>query len=354
MEVVHGRVPYERGDEIGVGEGMNSCVFRARDPRLDRQIAVKEIEKARLGNDVDAYYREAKTMSDLDDPNIVPIYYACDTDDKIGLVMPYFQSGSLKSRISTGPISVRELIKAAQGILSGVARVHSAGFVHLDLKPSNVLFTDANLPMVADFGQSRQLGPNNTVRVPAMYPCAIPPEVWDTFIAIPESDIYQLGALLYRAANGDPVYNAQRRAIASQAELRSKTMAGRFPDPDFFLPHIPRRVRTAIRKAIRRKPEERFHSVLDLAHALGNVPPLLDWKVEALGGCAYKWSAERPGRRNVQVELTEERGSTWATKVWTRDGRERRKKGCDDYWAKGLAYSAAMKHLTGVFADLEV
>jgi eukaryotic-like serine/threonine-protein kinase len=174
MEIVHGRVPYERGDRIGVGEGMNSQVFRARDPRLQREIAVKEIEKARLGNDVNAYFQEARTMSELGDPNIVPIHYACDTDDMIGLVMPYFP-GSLGSRISVGPMSVRQLIKVAQGILSGVARVHGAGFVHLDLKPSNVLFTDTGIPMVADFGQSRELGPHNTVRVPAMYPCSIPP-----------------------------------------------------------------------------------------------------------------------------------------------------------------------------------
>src|SRR4051794_30569531 len=137
MDIVFGRVPYERGEPIGVGEGMNSTVFRARDPRLHRKIAVKEIEKSRLGNDITAYYQEARTMSELDDPNIVPIYYACDTEEKIGLVMPYFPNGSLKARIGAAPIPTRELIKVAQGILSGVARVHSAGFVHLDLKPSN-------------------------------------------------------------------------------------------------------------------------------------------------------------------------------------------------------------------------
>ena len=353
MEIVHGRVPYERGDRIGVGEGMNSQVFRARDPRLQREIAVKEIEKARLGNNAAAYFQEARTMSELNDPNIVPIHYACDTDNMIGLVMPYFPNGSLISRISTGPMTTRELIRVAQGILSGVARVHSAGFVHLDLKPSNILFSDTNMPMVADFGQSRELGPNNTVRVPAMYPCAIPPEVWDTFIAIPQSDIYQLGILLYRAANGDPVYRDQRNAITSHADLRQKTLSGKFPNRDFFLPHVPRRVRTAIRKAIRREPEERFPSVLELANALGRVPAGLDWKTEFLGAGAYRWSVERPGRRNAEVELTQGAGTLWITKVWTTDDGQRRAKGRDSYWASGIPYASALKHLTEVFADLE-
>ncbi|MGB8580819.1 MAG: serine/threonine-protein kinase [Candidatus Sulfotelmatobacter sp.] len=353
MEIVHGRVPYERDERIGVGEGMNSSVFRARDPRLERQIAVKEIEKARLGNDIGRYFQEAKTMSELDDPNIVPIHYACDTDEMIGLVMPYFPNGSLRPRISSGPTSVRELIKLAQGVFSGVARVHSAGFVHLDLKPSNVLFTDADIPMVADFGQSRQLGQNNTVRVPPMYPCSIPPEVWDTFTAIPQSDIYQLGVLLYRVANGDPVYNAQRSVVTSQSDLRQKTLSGKFPNREFFLPHIPRRVRTAIRKALKRHPEERFHSVLDLANALGRVPSGLDWKIQSLGGGAYRWSVDRPGKKKVEVELASGSESAWTSKVWTTDNGQRRAKGRRNYWASGLTYASALKHLTEVFLDLE-
>jgi serine/threonine protein kinase len=330
---------------------MNSTVFLAFDPRVRREIAVKEIEKANFGNDFPSYYREAQVMFEVEHPNIVPVQYVCDTPDKIGLAMPYFRNGSLKPKIANGPLQVRQFLKMAQGVLHGVARIHRCGFLHFDLKPSNIFFTDTNEPMVADFGQSRR-ATAGTVRVPRMYKWGIPPEVWDTQVGTFESDIFQLGVLFYRSINGDAVYRDQRGEILTDGDLRRKVVGGRFPDPKFFLPHVPMRLRTIIRKAIRTNPADRFRSAIDLASALGRVCPNLDWQINSLGGGAYQWRASRPGKADLEVELTQDVGSTWQARVWTSRPGERRAKRPSGFWASTLSYVDAFRHLTAVFSDL--
>jgi eukaryotic-like serine/threonine-protein kinase len=232
-----------------------------------------------------------------------------------------------------------------------VIRIHGARFLHLDLKPSNIFFDVAGNPLVGDFGQSRKLS-GGAVRFPAVYKWAMPPEVWDSHTATVESDIYQLGVLLYRVANGDPVYKAQRSKISTNDELQELIRKGRFPNPKFFLPHVPKRIRTIIRKAMKAPPAERFHSVSDLGVALGRVSPSLNWFTSSLGAGAYRWRAPRPQRADLEVNLVQDGPSTWATEIWTDNGVERRRKGVADYWAKQLDYQTALDHLTEVFVDL--
>jgi serine/threonine protein kinase len=185
-----------------------------------------------------------------------------------------------------------------------------------------------------------------------MYKWAMPPEVWETNIATVQSDIYQLGVLLYRSANGDSVYDLQKSAIRSNSELQRLIQKGRFPDVRFFLPHVPKRVRTIIRKAVRVEPTQRYHSSSELAATLGRVAPTLNWSTSALGGGSYTWQAIRPGRPDFEVELCENRASGWQTRVWTNKDGDRRKKGVSEYWKEQLGYAAACDHLTEVFADL--
>jgi len=351
MFEVYATTRYQQLEQIGIGEGMNSTVFRAFDPYLERYIAVKEIKKSNLGNDLDAYCKEARTMFAMRDSNIVGVEYVCETTDHIALALPYFANGSLQARVKHNPLGLVQFLKVAQGVLAGVARIHTSRFLHLDLKPSNIFFDAAERPLIGDFGQSRKLS-GGTVRFPAVYKWAMPPEVWDSHVATVESDIYQLGVLLYRAVNGDPLYRSQRAAIATDGELQGLIRKGRFPNPKLFLPHVPKRIRTIIRKATRVLPAERFHSASDLAEALGRVSPLLDWVTSSMGGGSLQWRAVRPSYADIEVNLLPHGSGEWKTEVWTVNAAEHRRKGLSDYWAKGLTHQAAFEHLTEVFADL--
>jgi len=351
MFEVYAQTRYRREEQIGTGEGMNSIVYRAFDPYLEREIAVKEIEKSRFGNDFAAYCAEARAMFGLADPHIVPINYVCETADHVGLALPYFPKGSLKGRIADGPLDFKRFLKLSNDVFSGVSRIHSQRFLHLDLKPSNVLFDETDRALIADFGQARRISARGDVKFPEMYRWATPPEVWDTHIATVETDIYQVGVLLYRAANGDPVYLAQKDQISTNSELQKKIARGKFPDPNLFLPHVPARVRTIIRKAMRVDPANRYHSVSEMAADLRRVPLTLNWRIQHLGNGSYKWLAERKNGSQIEVELRQSSPAKWESNVWTL-GEQRRAKGLSEYWEKNMRYSEACRHLTEVFADL--
>jgi eukaryotic-like serine/threonine-protein kinase len=351
MFEVLGTIRYQQTGVIGIGEGMNSNVYRAFDPYLQRDIAVKVVSKVKFGNDFDSYCNEARAMFAAADPHIVGVEYVCETNDDFHLALPLFANGSLATRIKQHPLGLKDSLKVAQGVLAGLARIHGSGFLHLDLKPANILFDDTDRPLISDFGQSRRMSATGTINYPPMYKWTMPPEVWAAHTAIVESDIYQMGTLLYRAVNGDSLYKLQKSAISTDSELLDLIQRGRFPDSKLFLPHVPRRIRTLIRKAMQVKPAERFHSASEFAASLGRVRLPLDWTTKSLGAGAYQWNAVRPGRSDLEVELLQQ-PSGWRTKVWTANGQERRKRNVNHYWKSGLTYAEAFKHLTVVFSEL--
>ena len=351
MFEVLGTIRYQQLGVIGPGEGMNSIVYRAFDPYLQRNIAVKVVSKAKFGNDFNSYCNEARAMFAAAHPNIVGIEYVCETTDDLHLALPLFTNGSLRPRITQNPLGLKDSLRVAQGVLAGLSRIHTSRFLHLDLKPANILFDDDDRPLITDFGQSRTMSTNGTVSYPPIYKWTMPPEVLTSHVATVESDIYQVGALLYRVVNGDAVYSRQKSAISSDGQLVDLIQRGRFPDSKLFLPHVPKRIRTLIRKALNTNPTERFHSASEFAASLGRVNLPLDWAATSLGAGAYRWKAVRNGRSDLEIELTQD-GSSWSTKVWTAEGQAKRKRDVKDSWRTDLNYRDAFKHLTDVFSEL--
>src|SRR5580700_10774346 len=103
MEEITSQFVYKQLAQVGVGQGMNSQVFRAFDSQHGGEIAVKEIPKVSFPNPID-YFREAAAMRSADSPNVVPVHVASAAGDRICIVMPYFRLGSLLDRIKNGPI----------------------------------------------------------------------------------------------------------------------------------------------------------------------------------------------------------------------------------------------------------
>jgi serine/threonine protein kinase len=348
MKVV-AEVQYEKVQQIGVGQGMNSEVFLANDPQLGGRVAVKEIAKANLGNSVSDYFQEAKAMFATSHPNIVPIHYACQTPVHIALAMPYFPNGSLASRIDKDPLPIVELVRVAQGLLLGVAQIHRLGFIHFDLKPSNVLFDNSGAPLVADFGQSRRILPGGCVAVPPMYRYAIPPETLLSSTGSVLSDVYQAGLLLYRAVNGDKFYQAQLANLDIPA-IRKLIIAGRLPNRQAFQPHVPKKIRTIIRKALQVNPAKRYQSVTELSAAVARVPTQPNWITTTSPNGEVRWRADRSGKSALEVELFED-ANAWGVKVWTVEQSARAKDRASN-WRDSLPRAAAVDHLTEVFARL--
>jgi serine/threonine protein kinase len=346
---VFGSISYTKLKQIGVGQGMNSEVYLADDPQLGGRVAAKEIDKTRFANPA-SYFDEAQAMFAVAHDNVVAVQYACQTPTTISLVMPYFRKGSLADRIQDRPLQLSEIQRVAQGVLAGLAHIHLAGFIHFDVKPSNVLFSNTDRPMVADFGQSRTIAPSGVVSVPPLYMVSQPPETIRTGTATPIADIYHVGLLMYRALNGDSFFTSQ--VPPTPALLRAEIAAGKFPDRKRFMPHVPSRIRTLVRKALHLNPADRFQTATEMADALSRVDLVLDWSVEPLALGGFRWRALRVGQCDLVVELADQSG-TWDVEVFTeRTGEPRRAKGKTENWRSGLSLDDAYVHLKDVFERL--
>jgi eukaryotic-like serine/threonine-protein kinase len=347
---IFGSICYTHLRQIGLGQGMNSEVYLVDDHQLGGQVAAKQIEKSRFPNAA-SYFEEAKTMFAAAHDNVVEVQYACQTPTLISLVMPYYHMGSLADRIHDRPLQLSEVQRVAQGVLAGLAHIHLSGHIHFDVKPSNVLFSDTNRAMVADFGQSRTISPTGVVAVPPLYENAQPPETISTGAATSVADIYHVGLLMYRALNGNTFFESQIPGDSSS--LRTKILRGKFPDRKRFMPHVPARIRTLVNKALKVKPIDRFQTATEMADALSRVDLPLDWFVEPLLLGGFRWRAVRPDQCDLVVELTNH-GTTWDVAAFTeRKNEPRRAKGKKENCCTQLSEADAYEHLKDVFERLQ-
>ncbi len=343
---IRAELTYTKKRQIGVGQGMNSEVFLAFDVQLAGEIAVKEIPKA-LGVSVQDYFREAQRMFAAEHPNVVRVNYACETASTVGLAMRYYRNGSLQDRIAISPLPLMEVIEIGQGILNGLGCIHRLNLVHFDVKPSNILFDDNGAPLLADFGQTRMIGPGGWAHRPGMYRDGIPPECYSG-AGLFQSDIYQVGLTLYRAVNGDVLFNRQRPT--SDHDAQQMTLAGSFPDRAVFLPHVPTSLRQVICNALHVDPGSRFPSCRDFADALGKVRIEVDWKVIADSNGGMHWTAKRDGRADTMIDLLPNK-NRWNVQIHTGRGHDRRRKDTEK-WRKDLTHKQARSHLRQVFRSL--
>ena len=146
--------PYEIQSRLGAG-GMGE-VYRARDVRLGRDVAVK-ILPAHLSSDPDArrrFEREAKTISGLNHPNICTLYDVGHQNGLDFIVMEYLAGETLETRLSRGPLSLQQVLEYGSQIAHGLDKAHRNGIMHRDLKPANIMLTKSGVKLL-DFGLAK-------------------------------------------------------------------------------------------------------------------------------------------------------------------------------------------------------
>src|SRR5579862_7060265 len=202
--------PYEIVSPLGAG-GMGE-VYRARDTRLGRDVAIKVLPPS-LVNDADRLRRfeqEARTIAALNHPNILAIHDFGEYEGAPFLVSELLEGETLRQKLEAGPLPVRRAVEFALGIAQGLAAAHEKGIVHRDLKPENVFITRDGRVKVLDFGLAKLMRPeerNDTLATLAS-PATLPGMVLGTVgYMSPEqvrgessdarSDIFSFGAVLY-------------------------------------------------------------------------------------------------------------------------------------------------------------
>jgi serine/threonine protein kinase len=171
-------------------------------------------------------------------------------------------------------LSVREIIKYAFDFLNGLHFIHTKKLVHFDVKPTNILIDDSNKALMADFGLAKQLSDDGVADPDKMYGKHFVPEFFSTDPLTTASDVYQAGLTLYRMCNGNENFFAQH--ASKGAAIETEILAGRFPDRVYYLPHIPKKLRKIIKKALEVRIDKRYETILEMMNDIAVVDLCLD------------------------------------------------------------------------------
>jgi eukaryotic-like serine/threonine-protein kinase len=270
--------PYEIQTPLGAG-GMGE-VYRARDTRLERTVAIK-ILPSHLSDHPESkqrFEREARAISSLNHPNICTLYDVGHQDGIDFLVMEFLEGETLADRLVKGPLPVEQVVKYAIEICEGLEKAHRSGVVHRDLKPGNIMLTKTGAKLM-DFGLAKAVVAGNppssgltaTLMSPGgSHPLTAQGTVVGTFQYMsPEQvegkeadvrgDIFALGAVLYEMATGKRAFTGKSQASIVAAILASQ------PQPiSTVQPMSPPALDRVIQTCLAKDPDERFQTVHDL------------------------------------------------------------------------------------------
>ena len=270
--------PYEIQSPLGAG-GMGE-VYRARDTRLDRSVAVK-ILPTHLSENAEArqrFDREARAISSLNHPNICTLYDVGHQEGVDFLVMEFLEGETLADRLTKGPLPTDQVLKYGIEICEGLEKAHKSGVVHRDLKPGNVMLTKTGAKLM-DFGLAKAVvagpAPASSLTMTISHPSAdqpltaqgtivgtfqyMSPEQAEGKEADARSDIFALGAVLYEMATGKRAFTGK-----SQASIVAAILASDPPPISTVQPMSPPALEQVVRTSLAKDPEERFQTVHDL------------------------------------------------------------------------------------------
>ncbi len=270
--------PYEVVGPLGAG-GMGE-VYRARDERLSRSVALKVLpgeisaDKSRL----ERFEKEARAASSLNHPNIVTIYDIGSSDSLAYIAMELVEGRTLRELLVSGPIALRRLLSLSAQVADGLAKAHSAGIVHRDLKPENLMVTRDGFVKILDFGLAKLVptgfevseGSDLATVTRGTEPGTVlgtvgymSPEQASGHPVDFRSDQFSLGAILYEMASGKRAFDRATAVQTLSAVIQDE------PEPlSAAAPKTPANLIWIIERCLAKDPEDRYGSTKDLARDL--------------------------------------------------------------------------------------
>jgi len=268
--------PYEIQSSIGAG-GMGE-VYRARDVRLGRDVAIKVLP-ASFSADGDRMHRfaqEARAAAALNHPNILSVFDVGDERSAPYVVSELLEGETLRQRLKTGPLSIRKAVDYALQLARGLAAAHEKGIVHRDLKPENIFLTNDGRVKILDFGLAKLTRPEATaddgnsptlqVTEPGLVMGTagyMSPEQVRGKAADPRSDIFAFGAILYEMLSGKRAFHGETPADTMTAILKEDV-----PELTETVRNVPPALERIVRHCLEKNPAQRFQSAGDLAFGL--------------------------------------------------------------------------------------
>ncbi|MDQ6799310.1 MAG: protein kinase [Acidobacteriota bacterium] len=269
---------YRLIDRLGSG-GMGE-VWRAEDTRLLREVAIKILSE-RIANDPEwkaRFLREARTIAQMNHPNIATIYSIEQEADKLFIVMELVEGESLATLLAKGPLPPPEAVRIIRHVAEALAEAHEKGVVHRDVKPDNIIVGKRGTK-VLDFGIAKQLV--STTDSPTLTQAGL--IVGTPYYMSPEqalgrpvdarSDLFSLGVVLYEALAGRRPFEGE-----SVTETMMNIIMQEAPDLAVAAPSLPPSLADIVNRALQKKPERRFGSAGEMVDALSRV----DFKTTAV------------------------------------------------------------------------
>ena len=266
--------PYEILSPLGAG-GMGE-VYRARDTRLDRTVAIKVLPQ-HLSSSPDVrqrFEREAKTISQLSHPHICALYDVGREGDVEYLVMEYLEGETLAERLLKGALPLDQVLRHGIAIADALDKAHRQGIVHRDLKPGNVMLTKSGVKLL-DFGLAKVLQPEGPIESLTSAPTTarevtregtilgtlsyMAPEQLEGKRADPRTDIFALGATLYEMATGRKAFSGE-----SHASLISSIMTTEPRPISSIVPLTPPSLDRVVKACLAKEPDHRWQSAADV------------------------------------------------------------------------------------------
>src|SRR5262245_39189300 len=256
--------------EAILGQGGVGVVFRARDLRLGRPVALKMLLAGAYAGpaELTRFQREAEAVASLCHANIVQIYEVGDHEGRPYFTMELVDGGSLAQKLTATPPPVRWAAELVASLADAVAVAHSAGIIHRDLKPGNILLTPDGLPKITDFGLARRLEGEDrltwtgtVVGTPSyMAPEQVSGNAGPVGAA---TDVYGLGAVLYELLTGRPPFRGGTALETSRQVLSDEPVC-----PSRLNPRVPRDLESVCLKCLQKDPLRRYSSAAELAEDL--------------------------------------------------------------------------------------
>lgn len=258
-----------------VGQGGGGVVYRAWDPRLQREVALKVLHRQRgaVHARAERFVAEARAASALNHPNIVTVFDAAFDDDTPYIVSELIDGRTLRDEIITTAIPIRRALDIATQIAAGLAAAHEAGIVHRDLKPENIMLTESGRVKVVDFGLAQSGGPRVTTDSPSgtdtqtetdgglragTIPYMSPEQAQGTYSDF-RSDQFSFGLVLFEMVVGHPAFKRETAAATLHAIINDEPpttqLTGRAVPPPYWW---------IVQRCLAKNANERYASTTDL------------------------------------------------------------------------------------------
>ena len=272
--------PYEILAPLGAG-GMGE-VYRAKDERLGREVAIKVLS-AELSQDasrVKRFEKEARSASALNHPNIVTVYDFGSSDGLSYIAMEKVDGETLRKLVSGGAVPIKKLLPIATQIADGLARAHEAGIVHRDLKPENVMVTKDGLVKILDFGLAKLTstgsGSDEGSKLPTVSGTTpgvimgtvgyMSPEQASGATVDFRSDQFSFGSILYEMVTGKRAFQGKTPIDVLGAILNDEPQSIAWVNPQ-----TPTQLRWIVERCLAKEPRQRYSSTDDLARDLATL-----------------------------------------------------------------------------------